>query len=192
MRQNQKGRILEVSAQVFEEKGYDKASIKDIADRLGMSKPNLYHYFKGKNQILYIIIKTQIEPAIERLEKIMEKPIPPQEKMREAILAHFQAYKDNFPEMLVIFHEKIGSLQPRYYREIKKKYKNYTSLWLKIIREGVSKGIFRDDLDDKILVWAVLGMCNWVYKWGSINGRLSFGQIARTFHQLFLEGVLVQ
>lgn len=45
-------KILDVSFQLFQSKGYDKTSIQDIVDKLGMSKGAIYHHFKSKEEIL--------------------------------------------------------------------------------------------------------------------------------------------
>lgn len=45
-------KILEVSHRLFTTKGYDKTSIQDIVDALGMSKGAIYHHFKSKEEIL--------------------------------------------------------------------------------------------------------------------------------------------
>lgn len=45
-------RILEISSKLFYEKGYEKTSIQDIVNALGMSKGAVYHHFKSKEEIL--------------------------------------------------------------------------------------------------------------------------------------------
>ena len=47
--------ILSVSAKLFTEKGYEKTSIQDIINELGMSKGAIYHHFKSKEEILNAI-----------------------------------------------------------------------------------------------------------------------------------------
>jgi AcrR family transcriptional regulator len=45
-------RILDIALELFTEQGYDKTSIRDIADRLGFTKAALYYHFKSKADIL--------------------------------------------------------------------------------------------------------------------------------------------
>ena len=44
--------VLETAAQLFLEKSYTRASMNDVAERLRITKPALYHYFQNKEQIL--------------------------------------------------------------------------------------------------------------------------------------------
>lgn len=80
--------ILSVSAKLFTEKGYDKTSIQDIINALGMSKGAIYYHFKSKEEILDAVIKersdyaselfgtliqnTQADNAKEKLARILE------------------------------------------------------------------------------------------------------------------------
>lgn len=45
-------KILDVSLKLFGEKGYEKTTIQDIVDALGMSKGAIYHHFKSKDDII--------------------------------------------------------------------------------------------------------------------------------------------
>src|ERR1700744_1707131 len=45
-------RILDIALELFTEQGYDKTSIRDIAERLGFTKAALYYHFKSKADIL--------------------------------------------------------------------------------------------------------------------------------------------
>jgi AcrR family transcriptional regulator len=60
-----KEQILSVSAKLFLEKGYDKTSIQDIIDALGMSKGAIYHHFKSKEEILDGVMELRSKSAIE-------------------------------------------------------------------------------------------------------------------------------
>ena len=80
-------KILNTSAKLFIEKGYEQTSIKDILDELNLSKGGLYHHFKSKEEILEAVIQkraqyvsamlndliknTQAKNAKEKLEKIL-------------------------------------------------------------------------------------------------------------------------
>jgi len=77
-------------------------------------------------------------------------------------------------------------------RKIKKKFKYYTTLWDKMINEAISDKVIQPGLDSKILMWAILGMCNWVYKWYSREGRLSTSEIGEIFYQVLREGAFVK
>jgi AcrR family transcriptional regulator len=59
-------RILDVSSELFVEQGYDGTSLREIAERLGISKAALYYHFAGKDQILFALL----EPAKEMIGQL--------------------------------------------------------------------------------------------------------------------------
>lgn len=83
--------------------------------------------------------------------------------------------KKYIAECVVMLHEKL---------ERKRKFKHYTSLWDKLIDEAISHKVIQTGTDPKILMWAILGMCNWVNKWNSRGGRLSTSEIGDIFYKV--------
>ncbi|MDY6850894.1 MAG: TetR/AcrR family transcriptional regulator [Thermodesulfobacteriota bacterium] len=186
---DRKSQILEAAALVFKEKSYDRATLQDIADLVGLTKATIYHYFKSKHELLYTINYMTVTDAIDRLSDIIKMPISPEEKVRLAFQQHFSAYVSHLPGLLVMLHEKTDLLPPKMEQEIKSEFKKYISLWEAVMREGVASGDFRQDLDPKMITWSAVGMSNWVYKWASPSGRLEFHQIADAFSGILLEGI---
>lgn len=69
--------ILSVSARLFIEKGYDKTSVQDIIEALGMSKGAVYHHFKSKEAILEAVMErrsAQAASLLTRLTQTTEAP----------------------------------------------------------------------------------------------------------------------
>jgi AcrR family transcriptional regulator len=60
--------ILEAALEVFAEQGYEKASLRMIAERLGVTKAALYYHFSTKEEIVLSLLESVVEP-IERLIK---------------------------------------------------------------------------------------------------------------------------
>lgn len=63
--------ILTVSAMLFTERGYEKTSIQDIIETLGMSKGAIYHHFKSKEDILDAVMERQFSYASQRLDELI-------------------------------------------------------------------------------------------------------------------------
>ncbi len=61
-------RILEAALDLFIEQGYDKVSLREIAERVGVAKAALYYYFPSKEQIL----QTLVEPLDDMRNVVME------------------------------------------------------------------------------------------------------------------------
>ena len=189
---NRKLQIIEAAAIVFKEKGYDRATLQDIATRVGITKATLYHHYKNKHELLYTIIHTLMEKGITELSKIVEMPTPSNQKIHLAFREHFSSYESSFPNYGVLLHENTDSLPRELEEKAKKAFKIYLSLWEKLIKEGIETGSFDKKLDPKITVQAAIGMSNWVYKWASPEGRLKFSQISDMFEDIFTNGILTK
>lgn len=189
---NKKKQILLISAQLFSQKGYEKTSLREIAEQAGISKSTLYCYMKNKHDLLYIIMSELMEFGIAGLREIGGMSVSIEEKVRLSIHHHLSAY-EIFPSgNAVILYEKTDWLPSNLRRKIKSKFKTYISLWDKLIDEAKTSGVVRPDLDPKILVWSILGMCNWIYKWYSEKGMLSYSEIADNFYLILGEGAFVK
>ena len=67
--------ILEVSAKLFIEKGYDKTSLQDIIDGLGgMTKGAIYHHFRSKEDILIAVVERMCEKNSDEMAQIRDDP----------------------------------------------------------------------------------------------------------------------
>jgi len=186
---NRKLEIIEAAAIVFKEKGYDRATLQDIATRVGITKATLYHHYKNKHELLYTIISALMKKSIGELTKIVEMPIPSDQKIHLAFREHFSSYESSFPNYGVLLHENTDSLPQGLEQKVKKTFKVYISMWEKLIKEGIKSGIFDKKIDPKITVWAAIGMSNWVYKWASPEGRLKFSQISDILENIFTNGI---
>jgi AcrR family transcriptional regulator len=63
--------ILSVSAKLFIEKGFDKTSIQDIIQELGLSKGAVYHHFKSKDEILGAVMRRHFDRAAQMLDELV-------------------------------------------------------------------------------------------------------------------------
>src|SRR3984957_14732707 len=80
--------VLDAAAVAFAEKGYLGASIRDIAERLGIRGASLYYYFPSKEAALLAICKLGVLDFIDNLRDILARDEPAPEKLRAAIANH--------------------------------------------------------------------------------------------------------
>jgi len=181
-----------VAAQVFKEGGYDKATMRTIAEKVGLKEPSLYHHIKSKDQMLYEIVKGATQAGVSRISYIRAMRIPADEKIRLCFKAHFDSLLKSYPEVSVLIHEKISLLRSEQAKEIRKLYRKYVHIISDIIAKGIQDKVFKNGIDVKLSTWAFLGMVNWSYKWCKIDGVVPFDQIADLFAKIFLTGITMQ
>ena len=85
-------RILDSARRLFAEKGYEKTSIQDILNDLGLSKGGLYHHFKSKEAILDRLNADEWAVTARLLDKLIErKDMSALEKLRALIVSAVDA-----------------------------------------------------------------------------------------------------
>src|SRR5580693_749892 len=68
-------RILNVALELFTEKGFDGASLREIAERLGVTKAAIYYHFASKNDILIALHMRLHEFGKDALSRMTEEPV---------------------------------------------------------------------------------------------------------------------
>jgi AcrR family transcriptional regulator len=180
--------IIVAAAKVFRTKGYHAATVQDIADAVGILKGSLYHHFKSKEDLLYLIVKEPIARIYATMAEIVSSDLPAGEKLRRAILAHLEAFDRHYPHLFVYLHER-EEMKRRFREQFKLSPKQYEQCWQQILREGLKSGEFRPDFDVQVVSYGLLGMLNWLYKWYEPRGRLGVREVADQFSTLALAGL---
>src|SRR5215471_2047411 len=180
--------IVVAAARVFRTKGYHAATVRDIADEVGILKGSLYHHFESKEALLYLVVKEPIAQMYRRMGEIAAADAAATKKLRRAILAHLEAFDRHYPHLFVYLRER-EAVKRRFREQIGFSPKAYERLWQQILEEGVASGEFRPDLDIRVASYGLLGMLNWSYKWYNPQGRLRIGEVADEFTALALAGV---
>src|SRR6202163_1528487 len=120
------GHILDHATEVFCEKGYEGASMRDLSRATGMSLAGLYYYFESKERLLFLIQKHTFTTILEKLKALLENVADPEQRIRLFILNHLQYFVSNQQGLKVLSHEdeslknglssKIAGIKREYYR----------------------------------------------------------------------------
>ena len=85
--EERKNEILDTAEILFEEKGYDKCSVNDILNRIGIAKGTFYHYFRSKEELLDAIIDRTAERMIGKAKAVSkEEELSPEDKILKIFL----------------------------------------------------------------------------------------------------------
>lgn len=149
--------ILDAAAVVFAERGYFNATMKDIADRLGMRPASLYHYYPSKETALEAMCRVSAVEFCERLRAVIAGGGSATAMVRAGMLAHLtsdrRAYVENFTYSR-------RNLPAGVVKELNTLARAYRQLWKKIFVHGIERGEWRSNLDVDVAADAVLALCN--------------------------------
>jgi AcrR family transcriptional regulator len=181
--------ILEAAAQIFSEKGFHAASMQDIAEAVRLQKASLYHHVSSKQEILLAILDQTLDLLIERMNAVLAMDLPPDQKLRQAMLCYLHILTEHHDLASVLLFEH-RSLEPELKERHIPRRNRFEALWRSLIEEGQAAGIFIDS-DVGLAVRTLLGAMNWTLTWYRPDGAFSGEEIARRYADMFLGGLLV-
>jgi TetR/AcrR family transcriptional regulator, cholesterol catabolism regulator len=182
-----KQQILEAAAKVFRQRGYDRATLRDIAKEARLLPGSLYYHISSKADLLRLIVEQPIRDVCAQLEDLVVADAAAAEKLGRAIAVHLQAFEAHYPSLFVYLQNLLQVDAMRY--PLQKQAKRYEECWQRLLIQGIQRGEFPPDLDVKVATFAILGMCNWMHHWYRQDGRLSIDAIIQQFSRLVLHGV---
>ena len=103
--------ILEAAAQIFSQKGYAASSMQDIAQAVSLQKASLYYHISSKQEILVELLDRALDLLIERLQMVIDQPLPPDEKLQTAIISYVEALTEHRELASILLFEH-RSLEP--------------------------------------------------------------------------------
>ncbi|HXU11753.1 MAG TPA: TetR/AcrR family transcriptional regulator [Candidatus Binatia bacterium] len=190
-RPTRQAQILETAARIFCEKGFDKASMEDVADAVGLTKAGLYHHIGSKDELLFAIMSYGMDLFEEKVLNRVMTIADPLERLKAALRGHvLLVIRDRPKEVTVILHET-NALKGRFRDRINARKKRYIKFLEKTFREMIKSGAARR-VDPSAAAFAMLGMINWIYQWYRPGGRLSDEAVADALSDVFLGGILAR
>ena len=191
MRPRQKAirdQILRKAADLFRERGFPATTLDDIARSLGMSKASLYTYFGGKEEILAAISQETIESFTRELGLVLRSDLSPEDKLRRIVREHVRFVIANRSFLTVFFSEETN-LPARFARALAAQKDRYDKGVESVLADGIRRGVFRD-VPPRLVVFGLLGMVNWLYKWYNPRGRWGAEEISAAFLAVVEDGLL--
>lgn len=149
-------KIMASAAKVFNEKGFDNASIQDIADDAGIAKGTIYYYVDKKEDLLHSLVRFAKARLFAKAEKSLGKAATASEKIEIIIRNHVKIVKTVGPVMPFFAQSMVSDDSKT--RDIMAGFrKEYLGLLRSIIEEGIESGEFRKVDPEKAAV-AVLSL----------------------------------
>jgi AcrR family transcriptional regulator len=179
-------KILTHATNVFYEKGYEGASMRNLSRSSGMSLAGLYYYFESKEKLLYLIQKHTFTTIVERLHERLDRVGDPAERIRVFILNHVEYFLANQKAMKVLSHED-DVLRNGFGSEIAGIKREYYRICMELLDDFKrAKGL---QFSSRIAVLSLFGMMNWIYTWYNPRADANAKELSRQMGDIFLQGI---
>ncbi|MGK2955182.1 MAG: TetR/AcrR family transcriptional regulator [Solirubrobacterales bacterium] len=182
--------IIETAVALFSERGYQNATMGELADRMGVTKPALYYYLGSKDKLLVEILGSSFDRLERALDEILDSTSDPAEWLRALILQHVRAAAEPTTRVLSTVDLTDGGMEPLVLEAARDRNRRYLTRVAEVISTGQDRGAFRRDIDPKVVAFGLIGMCSWVARWYRPGGRLNAEDVARTYATLLIEPIL--
>jgi TetR/AcrR family transcriptional regulator, cholesterol catabolism regulator len=189
-RDERRKEILRIATKLFANKGYDGASLSDVAAEMDITKAALYHHITNKEDILKTICDEVLDKQMRETRKLVKSNLSPRDKLRWFIREVVRGVTEDQDVMRVYF-ESTNSLSAEAHEKVQKQKKAFDNVLELILKEGVKKGYFHIR-DTKIAVFVIQGACNFAYQWYQAGGRLTPEEIGEEVIYLLERGYLEQ
>lgn len=163
-RHERRAEILSAATRVFYAKGYEAASLQDIADRMGIKKATLFYYFDSKEELLNAVLVDIIGKGMANARRVLGMPGDSLTRLWRMVAGHISHLCDNLEETAVFLHERKAIPLARR-RELLTDDYSYRQAYVDLIRDGQAEGLIRGDIDVKLAALRIMGSLNWVYAW---------------------------
>ena len=180
--------IVDTSARIFYEKGYDATGIQDVADAVGILKGSLYYYIDSKEDLLYAVIKEVHDGAMEVMAGVQESEGDEVTKLRRLIQDHI-LYEAKKHRKIAVFYHDFRSLSEGRAAEIRASRHAYEHFVRDLIAAGQQQGLVRKELDPGLTAMGIFGMLNWIYQWYRPGRDRPASQLAEEYSKILLEGL---
>jgi AcrR family transcriptional regulator len=179
--------VLKTAAQLFLEKSYGRTSMNDVADRLNITKPALYHYFRNKEEILIECYRLGTGLIEEILNDIAAHCGTGLEKVEAFIYSYANVMTVNFGRCVMRLDDADLSSDAltqvrNYKRKIDRRLRSF-------IQEGIDDRSITS-CDAKIAAFSIAGALNWICHWYEPEGALSAEEIATQFARTLTQGLV--
>jgi AcrR family transcriptional regulator len=177
-------RIRRAGIALFRARGYHGASVRALADAVGVEAPTLYYHFPSKQEILCDIFDRTMNDFLAGLEKALGSATSFETRLRAVVRFHVIFHIERRDEAF-ISHSELRSLSAPNRRRINAKRDHYEAMIRAFLTEGVNAGAF-EITDVRLMTIAILMMCSGVSDWFVEKGRLRGDAIANTYGDIVL------
>lgn len=182
--------VRDAAARSFAEKGYLGASLKDVADRLGIRAASLYYYLPSKDAALAAVCEHGITSFIDNLRHIIESDQPAVDKVRLVIANQLSPLrKDPDGDYVRVFLRHRHELSEPARKRMVELARDFQTLVETVFAEGVAKGEFRRELSPQLAMLALLGLCNSVIGARSMPRAVTIDELIDEYCKIFVSGI---
>lgn len=180
--------VIKAAIDLFSTKGFNGTSIRAIANAMGMSISNIYHYFVNKEGLMLAILEQSSKRLLHHLRQISEKEMEPLDRFRLLIESHVRQSEVFRKESKIFFIDE-DHLSPEGNEKNRQNQREILNIYLKELQTLKELG-YLSSRNLMVLAFNILGVINWQLKWYRPEGPLSMDEVSKEIVSFVMNGLL--
>jgi AcrR family transcriptional regulator len=181
--------ILALAAKIFADKGYASTTVREIADSAGILSGSLYHHFDSKEAMLDEIMHGFLDHIVAQYRATVDAGGDPIDVLRALVREAFSSLGGNPAALAVMINEFNFLVQFPRFAYLREGAEETERLWTGVIEEGMGTGVFRSDIDAR-MIYRFMRDTIWIsVRWYRPDGKYSPEEIADFYVAMLLDGL---
>ncbi|HEV8205146.1 MAG TPA: TetR/AcrR family transcriptional regulator [Acidimicrobiia bacterium] len=181
--------ILALASKIFADKGYASTTVREIADAAGILSGSLYHHFASKEAMLDEIMHGFLDHIVEQYRGTVAAGGDPIDVLRALIREAFSSLGGNPAALAVMINEFNFLVQFPRFAYLRDGAEETERLWTGVIEAGMRTGVFRSDIDAR-MIYRFMRDTIWIsVRWYRPEGKYSPEEIADFYVAMLLDGL---
>lgn len=154
--------VLRVAVEVFNERGYDGASMEDLSKRLGIAKSGIYHHVTGKEELLRLALDRALDGLWEAAERARSLDAPAVVRLERLVRDAVGVLDARLPYVTLLLRVR-GNTDTE--RAALERRRAFDALVASLVEEAERDGDIRADIDPKLTARLLFGTVNSLVEW---------------------------
>jgi len=180
--------VIKAAIDLFSTKGFNGTSIRAIANAMGMSISNIYHYFVNKEGLMLAILEQSSKRLLDHLRQISAKEMEPIDRFRLLIESHVRLSEVFRKESKIFFIDE-DHLSTEGNEKNHQNQREILNIYLKELKILKDFG-YLSSQNLPVLAFNILGVINWQLKWYRPGGPLSVDDVSKEIVSFVMHGLL--
>lgn len=181
--------VLLAAVRTFNARGYEAASLDEVAARLSISKPTIYRYLGNKEQVLLECLGRGVEMLHAAADEARHAPGTGLDRLRRFLRAYAEINMEDFGRCVIRTNEE--ALSDDGARRFRSQKAEIDRALRGLIAEGVADGSIAK-VDVKLAAFTLAGALNWTARWQDPSGPMAPQAIAREMVNLLTNGLVAK
>ena len=185
-RERKREAVLLAAVRLFNARGFHAASLDDLATKLGVGKPTIYHYLGNKEQVLFECVTRGLEGLREIARRAHGEPGSGLDRLRAALQLYGEEILADYGLCVVRTGDEL--LSPESAREFRQRKRQVNSAIQELVEQGMADGSIEPG-DAQTVTFTLAGAINWMVRWFDPQGPKSAADAVHNVVDVLLKGI---